>query len=262
MLGMSATSSHQPTAAASAAQNTLHEQIAANLAAVHARMAAAATRAGRAPASVALVAVSKTHPLEAIAAAVAGGQLDFGENRFDELWEKVAAAEAAGLSAVRWHFIGAIQSRQTARAVGPFALIHAVDRTKIARRLSRDAEEAGHRMPVLLEVNVSGEESKHGFAPDELRGAFAETVALPGIDVQGLMTMAPFVDDAEEARPVFRGLAALRDELAAAHGCALPHLSMGMSNDYEVAIEEGATIIRVGTAIFGTREAPHATPSA
>jgi len=182
------------------------------------------------------------------------GQRDFGENRFPELWEKVRAAEQAGLADLRWHYIGAMQSRQTSSAVGPLALIHAVDRLKIATRLSHDAGEAGRVMPVLLEVNVSGEESKHGFAPDELRAAFNTIIALPGLQVQGLMTMAPQVEDPEETRPVFRGLAALRDELAKGSGLALPHRSMGMSNDYEVAIEEGATLVRIGTAIFGVRE--------
>jgi pyridoxal phosphate enzyme (YggS family) len=217
-------------------------------------MAAAAQRAGRSPASVELVAVSKTHPLEAIAAAAAHGQLDFGENRFGELWQKVASAETAGLAGLRWHFIGAIQSRQTGSAVGPLALIHGVDRAKIAQRLSRDAEAAGRVLPVLLEVNVSGEASKHGFTPDDLHGSFAELVTLPGLSIQGLMTMAPLVENAEETRPHFRRLAMLRGELAAGSGLPLPHLSMGMSNDYEVAIEEGATLVRIGTAIFGARE--------
>lgn len=227
--------------------------IAANLDAVHARMAAACRRAGRAPAEVTLVAVSKTHPPVAIAAAAAHGQRDFGENRLPELAEKIAATRALGLAHLRWHFIGALQSRQTRDAVGPQALLHAVDRRKIAERLSRDAQAAQLQLPVLLEVNTSGEASKHGFAPDELRCDFAALLALPGLRIEGLMTMAPLVDDPEATRPVFRALAALRDELAAASGHPLPQLSMGMSNDYEVAIEEGATLVRIGTAIFGVR---------
>ena len=216
-------------------------------------MDAAAERAGRDPNDVLLVAVSKTHPLAAIKAALAGGQHDFGENRFEELWPKVQTAQAAGL-AVHWHFIGTIQSRKSGEAVGPWALIHSVDRARIAHRLSRDAEAAGQVLPVLLEVNVSGEESKHGFAPQELRETAPALAALPGIRLQGLMTMAPLVDDPQTVRPVFRALRTLRDELAViCPQTQWRHLSMGMTNDFEVAIEEGATIIRVGSAIFGAR---------
>lgn len=228
--------------------------IAANLGQVRARMAAAARRVGRSPADVTLVAVSKTHPLAAIEAALGCGQRDFGENRFEEWWEKVHVAEERGLSQqIRWHFIGTIQSRKTGEAVGPVALVHGVDRAKIAQRLSRDAEAAGCVLPVLLEVNVSGEESKHGFAPQELRHGLATLARLPGIQIEGLMTMAPYVEDPEEARPFFRVLRLLRDELAGLQGLSLPILSMGMTSDFEVAIEEGATHVRIGTAIFGTR---------
>jgi pyridoxal phosphate enzyme (YggS family) len=225
--------------------------IAANLAAVRARMAAACARSGRAPEDVLLVAVSKLQPFSAIETAIAAGQLDFGENRLDELWSKIGAAEAARQSGIRWHMIGTIQSRKTGDAVGPFALIHSVDRIKIAERLGRDAVAAGHVMEVLCEVNVSGEASKHGFTPAELRAAASALVTLPGIRLRGLMTMAPLVDDAEAARPVFRQLRLLRDELAQRHPEAdWRHLSMGMTNDFEVAIEEGATIVRIGSAIF------------
>jgi pyridoxal phosphate enzyme (YggS family) len=228
-------------------------QIAVNLGAVRQRMAAAAVRAERDPADVVLLAVSKTHPLAAIAAAAAAGQRDFGENRLDELRPKVEAARAAGLN-VAWHFIGTIQSRKTGEAVGPWALIHSVDRAKIAQRLSRDAVAAGQVLRVLLEVNVSGEASKHGFTPAELLGAASELATLPGIRIQGLMTMAPFVENPEATRPVFRALRQLRDELAVCcPGVEWRHLSMGMTNDFEVAIEEGATIVRVGSAIFGAR---------
>ncbi len=146
--------------------------IAAQLALVRSRMAAAAERVGRNPAEVTLVAVSKTHPLSAIAAANAAGQQDFGENRLEELWDKAQAAYATGLNGLRWHMIGPIQSRKSNQAIGPFGpftLVHAVDRTKIARRLSRDAEATSCVLSVLLEVNVSGEASKHGFVPDALR---------------------------------------------------------------------------------------------
>ena len=226
--------------------------IAANLDAVRRRIAAAAQRAGRDPAAITLVAVSKSHPAAAIRAALAHGQRDFGENRFEELHGKVAALEDEA-SAIRWHFIGTIQSRKTRLAVGPVVLIHGVDRAKVAERLSRDASEAGCVLSVLLEVNVSGEQSKHGFGVQELRATLGELAALPGIRVEGLMTMAPLVEDAEEARPVFRGLRQLRDDLAVQFGLALPQLSMGMTNDFEVAVEEGATLVRIGSAIFGAR---------
>lgn len=225
--------------------------IAANLAAVRARMAAACGRAGRPAEDVLLVAVSKLQPFAAIETALAAGQLDFGENRLDELWAKVAAARASHQERIRWHMIGTLQSRKTGDAIGPFALIHSVDRAKIAERLSRDAVAAGHVMEVLCEVNVSGEASKHGFTPDELRAAASGLAALPGIRLAGLMTMAPLVTDAEETRPYFRQLRLLRDELAAHQpGTGWQHLSMGMTNDFEVAIEEGATIVRIGSAIF------------
>jgi pyridoxal phosphate enzyme (YggS family) len=228
-------------------------QIAANLESVRRRMTAAAARAGRDPADGVLVAVSKTHPLAAIEAAAAAGQRNFGENRWEELWDKQEAAKAAGLE-VAWHFIGTIQSRKTGEAIGPWALIHSVDRAKIAQRLSRDAVAAGVVVPILLEVNASGEASKHGFTPQALLESAAELAVLPGVRIEGLMTMAPFVEDAEETRPVFRALRELRDTLARRYpGAEWRHLSMGMTNDFEVAIEEGATIIRVGSAIFGAR---------
>lgn len=229
-------------------------RIAENLAGVRARIAVAAARAGRDPAEVRLVAVSKTQPPAAIEAAYAAGQRDFGENRLEELWPKVDMAAQAGLAEIRWHLIGTIQSRKTPQAVGPFVLIHSIDRMKIAARLSRDAEAAGRVMRVLLEVNISGEASKHGFAPAALMAEAAALAALRGIQVQGLMTMAPLEVAAETARPVFRGLRQLRDALAAAYpALEWRQLSMGMTNDFEVAVEEGATLVRVGSAIFGQR---------
>lgn len=232
-------------------------QITDNLHEIQARVAAAAQRAQRDPADVTLVAVSKTKPMAAIEAAYAAGQRDFGENRLEELWQKVEQAKMLGLDAIRWHMIGTIQSRKTSQAVGPFTLVHSVDRVKIAERLSRDAMAASCVMSILLEVNVSGEESKHGFTPAGLRTELEALAALPGIKLQGLMTMAPYVEDAEATRPVFRGLYALREQL---HNewptIALPHLSMGMTNDFEVAVEEGATLVRIGSAIFGERHYP------
>ena len=223
-------------------------------------MAAAARRAQRSPDEITLVAVSKTVPLALIAEAAHAGQIDFGENRLEELVEKVDAAAAAGLGTIRWHAIGTIQSRKTKLALGPLALIHAVDRLRIAQRLSRQAAEAGKTLDVLLEVNVSGEESKHGFSPASLQSALPELLELPALRYCGLMTMAPFVADSEEARPFFRELRCLLEDVRRAYPAARhpqatwSHLSMGMTADFEVAIEEGATIIRVGTAIFGHRE--------
>jgi pyridoxal phosphate enzyme (YggS family) len=228
-----------------------------NLAEVRARMAAAANRVNRRPEDITLVAVSKTKPLADIQAAYAAGQRDFGENRLEELWQKVEEAATLGLHEIRWHAIGAIQSRKSTRAVGPFALLHAVDRVKIAERLSRDATSKGNVLSVLLEVNISGEASKHGFKADELCQTAGVLSSLPGLRIEGLMTMAPLVSDPEDTRPVFRALRELRDELAKIEPATnWRHLSMGMTNDFEVAIEEGATIVRIGSAIFGERDEP------
>lgn len=228
--------------------------IAMRLASVQARIAATAARAGRSVDDVALAAVSKTQPLSVIEEAYAAGQRDFGENRLEELWQKVELARERGLTEIRWHMIGSIQSRKTLQAVGPFVLIHSVDRLKIANRLSLDAVAAGRALDVLIEVNVSREASKHGFGPDELREAASDLLALPGLSIHGLMTMAPVAENPEEVRPYFRELRLLRDELAGTYPQAdWRHLSMGMTQDFEAAVEEGATIVRVGSAIFGPR---------
>lgn len=234
--------------------SAIEATISERLQSVLTRIAAAADRVGRSADEVTLVAVTKTHPFSAIEAAYRAGQRDFGENRLEELWPKVETAREKGLDDVRWHMIGTIQSRKTARAVGPFVLIHSVDRVKIANRLSRNAEEVGRAMDVLLEVNVSGEATKHGFDPDELRETVSDLLQLPGIRIHGLMTMAPIVENPEEVRPYFRRLRELRDELSDRYRQAdWRHLSMGMTQDFEVAVEEGATIVRVGSAIFGPR---------
>ena len=229
-------------------------EIAANLTDVRTRLAAAARRSGRQPEDVRLVAVSKTQPFAAIEAAWAADQHDYGENRLEELWAKVAVAQAQGMDQICWHMIGTIQSRKTADAVGPIALIHSVDRAKIAERLSRDAVAHNQIRNILLEVNVSGESTKHGFTPDEVVQSAPALAALPGIRIQGLMTMAPLVEDPTAARPVFQRLRQLRDFLAEQYvQIDWQHLSMGMTNDFEVAVEEGATIVRIGSAIFGAR---------
>jgi pyridoxal phosphate enzyme (YggS family) len=229
--------------------------IAANLAVVRQRIEAAAQRVGRVGSQVTLVAVSKTQPFAAIVAAYAVGQRDFGENRVEELWPKVEEAKRQGLAEIRWHLIGTVQSRKSAEAIGPFVLIHSLDRLKLAKRLNRDAAAAAKVMDVLLEVNMSGEESKHGFTPHEVLAAVPELRSYSAIRVRGLMTMAPYVADAEETRPVFRQLRELRERIAHEHsGLEWPELSMGMTNDFEVAVEEGATLVRVGSAIFGARQ--------
>ncbi len=242
--------------------------VAGNLASIRERIEAAADRAGRRPDEIRLVAVSKTHPLSLIEAALAAGQVDFGENRVEEAWAKYAdpasqaslagqAATGARTSAVRpqLHLIGPIQSRKAALAVAcQPVLIHAVDRVKIARRLDRLAGEAGLVLDALLEVNVSGEASKFGFSPAGLLEAVDDLLALPHLRLQGLMTIPPYDSDPEMARPYFVRLRGLQERLMSGWPAAdWRQLSMGMSHDFEVAIEEGATIVRVGTAIFGVR---------
>lgn len=230
---------------------------------IRARIAEAAVRAGRAADAVTLLAVSKTHPPELIEQAWAAGQYAFGENRAEEAWAKFAdpataagfAYRAAPATPPELHLIGPIQSRKAALAVAcrP-ALIHSVDRLKIAARLDQAAAEADVTLAVLLEVNVGGEASKAGFAPAELVAAAAAILALPRLRVHGLMTIPPYTDDPNAARPYFARLRHLRDQLAAAYPQAeWQQLSMGMSHDFEAAITEGATIVRVGTAIFGER---------
>lgn len=216
--------------------------IAENLATVRERIAAACGRAARAPEDVTLIAVSKTFDADAVAEAIEAGQRDFGENRVQEALPKIDAIAARGLDA-RWHLVGHLQSNKAKAAAGRFAVIHSVDSLRLAQELSRRA----HRMAVLLEVNVAQEESKFGFAPEEVAPALSSIANLPHLEVRGLMTVAPDAGDAEAVRPVFRKLRELRDALG------LRELSMGMSNDYEVAIEEGATMVRVGRAVFGER---------
>ncbi|MBC7249786.1 MAG: YggS family pyridoxal phosphate-dependent enzyme [Anaerolineae bacterium] len=227
--------------------------MAANLQRVQERIASAAERVGRDPAEVILVAVSKTHPPETIRAAYELGLRHFGENRVEEAVGKIGELPQD----ITWHMVGHLQSRKAALAVKLFDIIHSVDSVKLARRLDRFCTEEGRTMPVLLEVNVSGETSKYGFPIADragLEAAIAEMLKLPQVRIEGLMTMAPIVPDPEDARPVFRGLRELRDELAHKFPqIEWRHLSMGMTDDFEVAIEEGATMVRIGRAIFGPR---------
>jgi pyridoxal phosphate enzyme (YggS family) len=217
--------------------------IAGNLARVRERVARAAERAGRRPEDVLLVGVSKTVDVERIRAAVAAGLPALGENRVQEAKEKVAALGRP----VPWHLVGHLQTNKVRDALALFDVIHSLDRLELARELDRRARQRGEPVQVLLQVNVAGEATKGGFAPEAVEGALENLGALPMVRVQGLMTIPPAVERAEEARGWFRTLAALGKRLG------LPQLSMGMSADFEVAVEEGATIIRVGTAIFGPR---------
>jgi pyridoxal phosphate enzyme (YggS family) len=226
-------------------------EIATRLAQVRARIDAAARASGRDPEDVGLVAVSKTHPPEAIRAAYAAGQRAFGENYAQELEAK--AASLADLSEIEWHFIGHLQTNK-ARLVAPVAcMVHAIDSSHVAKELARRAARAGRTsIAVLVEVNVSGEAQKSGVAPQDLEELLASVEAEPALALRGLMTMPPFGDLAA-ARSVFGALSSIRN----LHGGAarLPELSMGMSDDLEIAVAAGATRVRVGTAIFGERDA-------
>ena len=261
------------------------ETLAGRIASVRERIVAATRRAGRRPGEVTLVAVSKTHGPEEVAAAYAAGLRFFGENRVEEAAPKTEAVArlVAPAPPPAWHMIGHLQSRRAEDVLPWASMVHSVDSIKLAQRLSRfvtsppfplSYQERGAPLPsqgkpvlsvskegwgvgdlpILLEVNVSGEASKYGFHQEDLPGAVEAIAALPGLALQGLMTMAPIATDPEEVRPVFAALRALKDELARRYPALdWRHLSMGMTDDFEVAIEEGATLVRVGRAIFGER---------
>jgi hypothetical protein len=239
------------------------------------RIGAAAARAGRDTATVQLVAVSKTVPIERLRAAVAAGLTVFGENRVQEAEEKVGSVEGA-----RWHLVGPLQSNKARRAIAAFDVIESVDTIDLAERLDRlvgepvagtppsgSGDAAARRLPVLLQVNIDEDPSKAGFEPGDLERAIDDVLALTHLDVRGLMTIGRLVEGPEEARPTFRALRILSERLRARAPALGPELSMGMSADFEIAIEEGATIVRVGQAIFGERPhqhgdaAPHRHPT-
>ncbi len=223
------------------------------------RIDRAAVRAGRNPKDVTLVAVSKTFPVEMILAVYAQGVRHFGENRVEEAAQKIPKTNERIGSAGRitWHMVGHLQSRKIKTAVPLFDWVESVDSAALARRLDAQAAAVSKTLPVLLEVNISGETSKYGLAPEPRQDLYGVAQAIAGcahLEWQGLMTVAPIVSDPEQARRYFRALRELRDDLLVRFpGCALPHLSMGMTDDFEVAIEEGATIVRIGRAIFGER---------
>jgi pyridoxal phosphate enzyme (YggS family) len=238
-----------------------------NLDKVRNRIAATAQRSGRRPEAVTLVGVSKTHPAGDVLAAVAAGLRHLGENRVAELSPKLPEVEdqlGAGANELTWHMIGHVQSRKAADVAQSADFVHSLDSLKLARRLDRFAGELGRTLPVLFQVNVSGEESKYGIPAyrwesdegqwKELTDLVEATLALPHLQVQGLMTMAPWVPDEAVIRPVFRSARRLMERLVSAFPSAdWRHLSMGMTDDFEIAIEEGATMVRVGRAIFGAR---------
>ncbi len=224
--------------------------IAENLARVRAEIAEACQRCGRAETEVTLIAVSKVHPVERLIEAYAGGQRVFGENRVQEMQAKAPAVH--GLEGARFHLIGPLQSNKTAKAAELFDAIDTVAEVKTAQRLSTAALALGKRLPVLVEVKLSHEEAKHGVAPAELASLLTAITQMDGVEARGLMTVPPWDEDGETARPYFRQLRELRDGLSGQFP-SLRELSMGMSNDFRVAIEEGSTAVRVGTAIFGVR---------
>jgi len=224
--------------------------IAERLASIHADIAAAAGRAGRDPADVELIAVSKTQPPEAVLEALDAGQTLFGENRVQEAKAKIPLLPGR----TRWHLIGHLQKNKIRHALAlNFELIHSVDSLDLARDLHRIADEGGLSPRILLEVNVAGESTKFGFPPERLRSQMEELLALDRLNIDGLMCLPPLAPKAEDSRKYFVALREARDRLQTEFRMSLPQLSMGMSGDFGVAVEEGATLVRVGTAIFGER---------
>lgn len=226
--------------------------IAAGLSAVRQRLARSLERAGRSCSEVRIVAVSKTRPAGDVREAAGAGQLEFGENRVQEALEKIA--QTADMP-IRWHLVGHLQSNKARKAASAFAWIHSIDSADLLKRVDEAAADAGCSPVVLVQVDLAGEPTKHGTPADGCLPIFEAASACRAAGVAGLMALPPFTEDPEEARPYFRRLRELRDELAG-RGVPAPmlrELSMGMSHDFDVAVEEGATVIRVGTAIFGAR---------
>lgn len=225
------------------------ENVPENLERVRAQIREAAKKSGRSTDDIELVAISKTHEAEKVRAAFDAGQQLFGESRVQEARAKIPLLP----SATRWHFVGRLQRNKIRHALPLFELFHSVDSVELARDMNRIAEEEGLRPRILLEVNVAGEGSKIGFAPENLLDQMETLLALPRLTIEGLMTIPPLAPEAEASRKYFAKLRELRDQFAAQFQVSLPHLSMGMTGDFIVAIEEGATLVRVGTAIFGKR---------
>jgi len=228
----------------------------ARLADVRARIARAAGRAGRDPASIRLVAVSKTFPADYVRAAADAGQIDFGENKVQEALAKMD--ETADLP-LQWHLVGHLQSNKARKAGARFDVVHSIDDAALIARLDEAAAAAGRRVEVLVQVDLAGETTKYGAGQNELLSIFTAARTARAVQVSGLMLIPPAVEDPEQARPFFRRLRAVRDRLRdeGVEPAMLNELSMGMTHDFEVAIEEGATIVRIGTAIFGSRPVPN-----
>jgi pyridoxal phosphate enzyme (YggS family) len=210
-------------------------------------------RSGRSGQQVGLIGVTKTLPLEAVLGAASAGFTAVGENRVQEAVPKLDACLERGCDSLEWHLIGHLQRNKASRVVGRFPLIHSVDSMRLASAISRLANEENLVQPVLIQIDISGEESKFGWAPDALERDLDDLLQLPGLDIRGWMTIAPFLPDPEDVRPVFEGLRLFSERMSSAAGRSFPELSMGMSGDFEVAVEEGATMVRVGSRIFGAR---------
>jgi PLP dependent protein len=221
----------------------------ANWKAVQQRIEAACARVGREPSSVTLVAVTKSQPPEVVCAAAALGLSLFGENKVQEAKAKIPQCS----SRLHWHMVGHLQTNKCRDAVELFEMVQSVDSLHLAEELDRRADQAAKRLPILLEVNAVGEASKFGCSPDQLLADLGRINALPRLEVHGLMTVPPWTLDPEKVRPVFRQIRELKERCEQFLGAPLPHLSMGMTGDFEVAIEEGATMVRIGTALFGAR---------
>jgi len=230
----------------------MYEHIPGRLAEIRDRIANAAGRAGRSPSDVRLIAVSKTHPFEAVLVAADAGQRDFGENKVQEALQKIAQSTDNRL---KWHLIGHLQSNKAKKAAGAAHAIHAIDSVDLLKRIDQGAREAGRTLDVLIQVDLALEDTKFGAPVAEVAGIAAAAATCTAARLTGLMLLPPVAENPEDARPWFARLRALRDELIASGVPAerLRDLSMGMSHDFEVAIEEGATMVRVGTAIFGER---------
>jgi pyridoxal phosphate enzyme (YggS family) len=229
--------------------------IADRVAAVRERIARAADRASRSPGDVTLVAISKTHPADAVRAAFEAGVRDFGENRVQEAEPKIAATADLAASGLCWHLVGHLQSNKVRRAAALFGVVQSVDSLELAERLARFGAEAGRPVRGLVQVDLAGEETKFGLPEAELLPVLEALRGKEGLRIEGLMVLPPYFEDPEQARPHFRRLRSLHDLAQAAGLLEGHHLSMGMSHDFEAAVEEGATIVRVGTAIFGERKA-------
>ncbi len=226
--------------------------ITANITQIRRRIDAACARSGRSADSVRLVAVSKVKPAELVDAAYAAGQQLFGENYVQEFSQKVGIVSAP----VTWHFIGALQSNKVKYIRGKVAMIHSVDRLSLAQEISKQWSKLDHSIDILIQVNIGDEASKSGCQPEQLEPLVRAIAELPHLNIKGLMCLPPHDDDAERVRPYFRRLRELSDQITALHidGVSMQELSMGMSGDFEIAVEEGATLVRVGTAIFGARK--------